>query len=203
MAAAFAEASSEAERSFGRGDVYLERLIEQALADTDEHFPQTLEQQPALLWTSDAEGMITDVGPLWTMFTGIAKEEALGDGWIKGLHPGDAARAAQVWQEAVLTGEPYDVDGNQRSLEAPTSGHGDAPSRTRIGRASQRDCGEGNLCTRSASLGLKRERGIHDETLQIFRHTVEMRDTLTSDIFRFLAENSLNILCKVDLARVM
>jgi PAS domain S-box-containing protein len=91
-------------------DITERKRIEQALADTDDHFRQTLEQHPALLWTSDAEGMITDVGPQWVMLTGIAKEEALGDGWLKGLHPEDAARAAQVWQKSVLTGQPYDIE---------------------------------------------------------------------------------------------
>jgi PAS domain S-box-containing protein len=91
-------------------DITERKRIEQALADTDEHFRQTLEQQPTLLWTSDAEGRITDVGPQWVLLTGIAKEEALGDGWIKGLHPEDAARAMQVWQEAVLTGQAYDME---------------------------------------------------------------------------------------------
>jgi PAS domain S-box-containing protein len=91
-------------------DISERKRIEQALADTDEHFRQALEQHPALLWTSDAEGMITDVGPQWVTLTGIAREEALGDGWIKGLHPDDAARAAQVWKESVRTGQPYDIE---------------------------------------------------------------------------------------------
>jgi PAS domain S-box-containing protein len=91
-------------------DITERKRIEQALAQSEDHFRQTLEQHPALLWTSDAEGMITDVGPQWVMLTGIAKEESLGDGWINGLHPEDAARAAQVWQEAILTGQPYDIE---------------------------------------------------------------------------------------------
>jgi PAS domain S-box-containing protein len=91
-------------------DITERKRIEQALAESEDHFLPTLEQQPALLWTSDAEGRITDVGPQWMMLTGIAKEDALGDGWIKGLHPDDAARAAQIWQESVLTGQPYDIE---------------------------------------------------------------------------------------------
>jgi PAS domain S-box-containing protein len=87
-------------------DITERMRLEQALAESDDHFRQTLEQHPALLWTADAEGMITDVG----MLTGVAKEEALGDGWIKGVHPEDAARAARVWQEAVFTGQPYDIE---------------------------------------------------------------------------------------------
>jgi PAS domain S-box-containing protein len=91
-------------------DITERKRIERALAESEDHFRQTLEQQPALLWTSDAEGMITDVGPQWVTLTGVAREDALGDGWINGLHPEDAARAAQVWREAVLTGQPYDIE---------------------------------------------------------------------------------------------
>jgi PAS domain S-box-containing protein len=90
-------------------DITERKRIEQALAESEDHFRQTLES-PAMLWTADSEGMITDVGPQWVMLTGIAKEEALGDGWIKGLHPEDAARVAQVWKEAVLTGQPHDIE---------------------------------------------------------------------------------------------
>ena len=91
-------------------DITERKRIEQALADTDEHFRQSLEQHPAMLWTADAAGRITDVGPQWLMLTGVAKEEALGSGWVKGLHPEDRARAAQFWQESVLTGQPYDIE---------------------------------------------------------------------------------------------
>jgi PAS domain S-box-containing protein len=91
-------------------DITERKRIERALAESEDHFRQTLEQHPAMLWTADAGGRITDVGPQWVTLTGVAKEEALGDGWIKGLHPEDAARAAQVWQDAVLTGQPYDVE---------------------------------------------------------------------------------------------
>jgi PAS domain S-box-containing protein len=91
-------------------DITERKRIEQALAESEYHFLQTLEQQSALLWTSDAEGRVTDMGPQWTLLTGIAREETLGDGWIKGLHPDDAVRAAQCWQESVLTGQPYDIE---------------------------------------------------------------------------------------------
>jgi PAS domain S-box-containing protein len=91
-------------------DITERKRIERALAESEDHFRQTLEQHPELLWTADAEGMITDLGPRWLVLTGVAKEEALGVGWIKGLHPEDVARAAQVWQKAVLSGEPYDVE---------------------------------------------------------------------------------------------
>jgi PAS domain S-box-containing protein len=91
-------------------DITERKRIEQALAESEAHFRQTLEQHPALLWTADAEGMITDIGPQWVTLTGIAKEEALGDWWIKGVHPEDAARAVRVWQEAVFTGQPYDIE---------------------------------------------------------------------------------------------
>jgi PAS domain S-box-containing protein len=90
-------------------DITERKRIEQALAQSEDQFLQTLEQQSTLLWTADAEGMITDVGPQWVMLTGTTREQALGEGWIKSVHPKDAARSLQVWQEAVRTGQPFDL----------------------------------------------------------------------------------------------
>jgi PAS domain S-box-containing protein len=91
-------------------DITERKRIEQALAESDDYFRQTLAQDPVFLWTANAEGMVTDIGPEWLMLTGISKEESLGDGWRKGLHPEDGGRALQVWQEVVRTGQPYDIE---------------------------------------------------------------------------------------------
>jgi PAS domain S-box-containing protein len=90
-------------------DITERKRIEQALAQSEDQFLQTLEQQSTLLWTADVEGMITDVGPQWVMLTGTTREQALGDGWTKSVHPKDAPRAVQVWQESVRTGQPFDL----------------------------------------------------------------------------------------------
>jgi PAS domain S-box-containing protein len=90
-------------------DITEHKRIEQALAEIEDQFRQTLEH-PALVWTANADGMITDIGPQWAILTKSAKEEALGEGWIKRLHPEDVARTVKLWQKAVLTGQPYDIE---------------------------------------------------------------------------------------------
>jgi PAS domain S-box-containing protein len=90
-------------------DISERKRIEQALAESDAYFRQTLEQHSVCLWTANAEGVITDIGPEWLMLTGLAKEESIGNGWIEGLHPEDDGRAFQLWQENVRSGQPYDI----------------------------------------------------------------------------------------------
>jgi PAS domain S-box-containing protein len=91
-------------------DITERKRIEQALAESEDHFRQTLERYPVLLWTADAEGMITHIGPQWGIVSGIQKEAALGNGLINGVHPEDITRVTQAWRQSVSTGQPYDIE---------------------------------------------------------------------------------------------
>jgi PAS domain S-box-containing protein len=91
-------------------DITEHKRMERALAESEDHFRQTLERYPVLLWTANAEGMVTHIGPQWKLFSGIPKEAVLGDGWMNGLHPEDVTRVTQAWRQAVRTGQPYDIE---------------------------------------------------------------------------------------------
>jgi PAS domain S-box-containing protein len=91
-------------------DITDRKHLEGTLAESKEHYRRIVELISELLWIADSKGMMTDVDSQWEALTGQSKEEALGRGWIKAVHPLDAARTAQAWQEAVLSGRPYDID---------------------------------------------------------------------------------------------
>ena len=44
---------------------------------------------PEVPWTADPSGMILDTSHRWETLTGLKKEESLGKGWIRALHPDD------------------------------------------------------------------------------------------------------------------
>src|ERR1700760_1273208 len=54
--------------------------------------------------------MILDTSQRWVALTGLTKEESLGTGWIRALHPDDLPTTLKAWQEALRTGNPLDIE---------------------------------------------------------------------------------------------
>ncbi|WP_207461506.1 PAS domain S-box protein [Azospirillum sp. SYSU D00513] len=90
---------------------------EQALKDSEEHLRHTVDLNPQIPWTATPDGQIASVSPRWSKLTGVAQEEALGNGWLRVLHPADHGRMAEVWGQALRTGEPYDIEFRLRVVE--------------------------------------------------------------------------------------
>jgi PAS domain S-box-containing protein len=90
-------------------DITHRKLIEEALAESEDHFRNTVELNPQIPWTADANGMILEVSRKWETLTGFTKEESLGNGWLRVLHPEDFKPTQIAWQRAVQTGNPIDT----------------------------------------------------------------------------------------------
>ena len=63
---------------------------------------------PQLLFITDANGLLIDVGEQWLEQGGISEEEALGLGWMSVLHPDDLEPTQRSWLRSISTGEPLD-----------------------------------------------------------------------------------------------
>lgn len=85
------------------------RMLE-ALRESEEHYRYTVEQNPQIPWTSDPKGNILSVSSRWADVTGIPQEEAMGNGWLKALHPDDVNPTTESWDEALSTGNPVDIN---------------------------------------------------------------------------------------------
>ena len=81
-----------------------------ALRESEEHYRHTVEQNPQIPWTADPQGNLLSISSRWTELTGLPEAEALGAGWVKALHPDDAAGALAQWTEDVAQGTPADLD---------------------------------------------------------------------------------------------
>lgn len=69
--------------------------------DPRSHFDTLVEAAPAGIYLADAQGNCTYVNPYWCAMAGMSREEAAGQGWMRGLHPEDRALVAAQWNQMV------------------------------------------------------------------------------------------------------
>ncbi|MBK8003423.1 MAG: PAS domain S-box protein [Gemmatimonadetes bacterium] len=64
-----------------------------------------LDALPIIAFERDERGACTFVNAEWRRVTGMTLADALGTGWLQGIHPDDRARLTREWDAAVARGE--------------------------------------------------------------------------------------------------
>ncbi len=90
-------------------DITRRKQAEEALAESEDHYRHAVELNPQIPWTAEPDGIILDTSQRWETLTGLTKEESLGKGWIRALHPDDRLPTLKAWEEALRTGNPIDT----------------------------------------------------------------------------------------------
>lgn len=75
-----------------------------------QRFQIICDSMPQLIWTTNPEGMHDWYSQRWYDYTGLTKEESLGEGWVLPFHPEDMALTKKRWQHSLETGEPYTTE---------------------------------------------------------------------------------------------
>jgi PAS domain S-box-containing protein len=88
---------------------------QQALKESEERFRALAEAVPDIVFVSMADGAREYTNQRFGQYTGLSAQQAAGWGWMAALHPEDVERAREAWQEAVETGEPYEITYRLRS----------------------------------------------------------------------------------------
>jgi PAS domain S-box-containing protein len=73
-------------------------------------FEEMVDTSPAMLWTTDRDGLCTYLSRQWYEFTGRTPEQDLGKGWLEVVHPDDRARTADAFLAAQARHEPFRFD---------------------------------------------------------------------------------------------
>ena len=72
----------------------------QALGETENRFRIIADSAPIMIWVSGTDKLCTFFSKGWLDFTGQTLEEELGNGWAKGVHPGDLDRCLRTYLES-------------------------------------------------------------------------------------------------------
>jgi PAS domain S-box-containing protein len=80
------------------------------LEESGAQFRVIAEAMPQLAWITDADGTIEYFNKPWLDYTGISVEDTPSPQESGAVHPRDAGKARDLWQAALRTGKPYEVE---------------------------------------------------------------------------------------------
>lgn len=91
-------------------DVTDQMEVVAALAESRFQFETLTETLPQIVWSCDAEGRHDYFSARWSEFTGIDPKDITEEIWKKLVYPDHVAMVARIWNHALRTGQPYDLD---------------------------------------------------------------------------------------------
>lgn len=83
-------------------DITERKLAEMALQESQRRYQSLTEASPICIFQTDPRGNCLYMNDRWSEVTGLKLEEALGQGWIRALHPDDRERVFTEWYGAVV-----------------------------------------------------------------------------------------------------
>jgi PAS domain S-box-containing protein len=83
---------------------------ERMIRESETRFRLIASTVPAIIWIVDEHGQTTYVNELWTTFTGLSQEEALGDSWSTVMHPDDLERTRETFANAFNRRGPFHIE---------------------------------------------------------------------------------------------
>lgn len=88
-------------------DITEATLNEQKLKSSEELFQSLATYSPLGIYKTDLMGKCIYTNKIWQEISGLSEFEALGDGWIKAIHPEDVEHVFSEWNEAIKRDQDY------------------------------------------------------------------------------------------------
>jgi PAS domain S-box-containing protein len=83
---------------------YEVRTLLKTVSESEAKFRTLTTSAPVGIFLTDPKGTATFFNQSWCTMAGMDAHQALGDGWLKAVHPEDRKRVFSGWQEAVSQG---------------------------------------------------------------------------------------------------
>ncbi|MDH3254391.1 MAG: PAS domain S-box protein, partial [Acidobacteriota bacterium] len=80
------------------------RQAQEARHEVEQRYRALAEHSPTGIFHSDAQGRTLYVNDAWCRITGLSRNEAMGDGWRKAIHPSDRESKLAEWTQLVDAG---------------------------------------------------------------------------------------------------
>lgn len=90
-------------------DITSQIKAEAALRESEAKFRTITNAMPQMVWSTLPDGYHDYYNRQWYEFTGVPEGSTDGEGWNGMFHPDDQAHAWEVWQNSLVTGEPYEI----------------------------------------------------------------------------------------------
>jgi len=98
-------------------DIHEQKLLEEALRQSESQYRQLTEAMPQLAWIADAEGNPEFFNRGWYDYTGSTPEQMQSSERPTFNHPDDDEHARALWAQAVDSGGPYEVEHRLRGAD--------------------------------------------------------------------------------------
>jgi len=90
------------------------RQVLEELRGSEANLRRTIDTVPALVSSFWPDGSNECMNQRWRDYTGLPHEQSQGDGWQEPVHPDDLAALMNRWREALVSGEPGEIEARLR-----------------------------------------------------------------------------------------
>src|SRR5258706_6311840 len=94
-----------------------ESMAEDALRRGEDYLRLIIDTIPVLACSSRPDGSNEFLNQRWLDYTGLAFEEARGQGWRVAIHPDDLPQLLDVWQGLLTSGKPGELEARLRRAD--------------------------------------------------------------------------------------
>src|SRR5437899_2229756 len=99
-------------------DVTVTKGAEERIRQDERELRITIETIPAFVSSTLPDGFVDFISQGWLDYVGCSREEILGWGGKKTIHPEDLDRVLNNWQAALASGEPLEMEARYRRADA-------------------------------------------------------------------------------------
>jgi PAS domain S-box-containing protein len=98
-------------------DIHDRYEAEKSLAESEARYRALVEASSQFVWTAGANGVSYKYWEWWSEVTGVPAADLTGGRWLETLHPGDRQTVSEVWNRALDTRAPFEVEFRLRARD--------------------------------------------------------------------------------------